>query len=292
MSRNCSVLKAIGLVSAAFMFFSMCDTAAKLAGQYVPAFQVAFFRYAVQFIAAFVFFKVWQKPQLLYTKRPVAQLFRSILLLCGTTFNFIAVRHLQLAETGTIMFASPFVIAALSGPILGEWAGPRRWAAIVVGFIGILIVVQPGSGAMHWAAIFSVLSMLSSAGYFLMTRILAPTESNQGMLVISALVGTVALIPPAYTNWVAPDCFEAWAALFMAGVFAFVGHWFLTEAYKLASASVLAPFIYQQIIWMVLFGFMFFGDIPTITTVIGSVIIVGSGLYLLYRERVSSDETE
>ena len=178
------------------------------------------------------------------------------------------------------------MVTAVAGPLLGEWAGPRRWAAIVVGFIGVLIVTRPGLGGMQWAALYSVAAMLFYAAYALMTRMLTATDSPAGMLLLSGIVAAIAMTPTGISVWVMPQDFLHWALLLATGLFGSVGHFFFILAHRHAPASLLSPFIYSQIVWMVGLGYFIFGDVPTVSTFIGASVVVGSGLYILYREQL------
>ena len=276
----------IGLIVLACLCFSLLDATAKYLTETLPVLQIVWMRFVSHVILAFAFFRVWKNPSLFRTGRPVLQVVRAFCLLGITVFNFLAVRHLQLAETTAIMFAAPFVITALAGPMLGEWAGARRWAAIVVGFVGVLVVTQPGLGVMHWAAIYSVTSMVFYAVYAILTRKLTATDSTAGMLIISGTVAAVVMAPAGIAVWVPPDDAISWLLLFATGVFGGGGHFLFVMAHRNAPAPVLAPFIYIQIVWMIALGFLVFGDVPTLSTLIGAAIVVASGLYILYRERV------
>ncbi|WP_428698522.1 DMT family transporter [Stappia sp.] len=275
----------IALISFAFLCFSGLDTTAKYLGQSLPAEQIVWMRFVTHVIYAVLLFRLWRMPHVLKSRRWGLQIFRALCLLGSTVFNFFAVRHMQLAETVSIMFAAPFVVTALAGPLLNEWAGLRRWMAIIVGFIGVLVVTRPGLGEMHWAAILSVCSMLSYALYALTTRMLAQTESPLGMLLISAAVAATAITPFGVSAWVPPADAWTWILLLSTGAWGGIGHFALIRAHVLAPAPVLAPFMYTQIIWMTGLGYLVFNDVPGVFTIIGASIVVGSGLYILYRER-------
>jgi drug/metabolite transporter (DMT)-like permease len=279
-------LAGIGLIVLACLSFSVLDATAKYLSASLPTLQIVWMRFVSHVLLTLVLFQVWKKPSLLKTDRPVLQIVRAFCLLGTTAFNFLAVRHLQLAETMAIMFAGPFVITALAGPLLGEWAGPRRWAAIIVGFIGVLVVTQPGVGGMHWAAIYSVAAMTLYAFYALLTRQLTATDTSAGMLIISGIVACIATAPFGLSVWQVPPDVWSWILLFVTGAMGAGGHYLFIMAHRMAPAPVLAPFIYIQIVWMIALGFLVFGDVPTITTVLGAAIVVSSGLYILYRERV------
>ncbi len=278
-------LLGILLISVAFFLFACLDATAKYLGDELPALQIVWCRFFTHLVLALVLFRIWRTPQLLTSRRWGLQLLRAVFLLSSTVFNFFAVRYLQLAETMSIMFAAPFVVTALAGPLLAEWAGPRRWAAIIVGFVGVLIVTRPGLGGMHWAAILSVAAMTSYALYALTTRMLAATDSAVGMLVISAAVATLAVTPFAFSEWVTPASPKTWLLLLSTGFLGCIGHFLLIKAHRLAAAPVLAPFLYIEIVWMIGLGYFIFGDVPGMWTLVGAAVVVASGLYILYRER-------
>ncbi|TYC60618.1 DMT family transporter [Rhodobacterales bacterium] len=276
----------IGLIAIACLSFSVLDATAKYLSASLPTLQIVWMRFVSHVIVTFILFQVWKKPSLLKTGRPVLQIVRALCLV-GTTFcNFIALRYLQLAETMSIMFASPFVITALAGPLLGEWAGLRRWIAIIVGFSGVLVVTQPGMGGMHWAAIFSVCSMCFYAFYAILTRQLTATDGSATMLIISGIVGAVAMAPAGIAVWETPPDALSWALMLLTGCLGGGGHYLFIMAHRIAPAPVLAPFIYSQIVWMIILGYLVFADVPSLSTIAGASIVVASGLYILYRERV------
>lgn len=278
------VLACIGLV-----FFTILDASAKYAGQYVSALEIAWARYALSLVFAAAVLQPWRHLADYVTRRPLVQLLRATFLLGSTVLNFYALRYLQLAETISIVFAMPLIVTALAGPVLGEHIGPRRWAAVVVGFIGVLIVVNPQPSTFQPAALFSVAGACCFAGYALTTRMLSATDSASGMLIYASLFATIALTPVLPFQASLPPSWTVVAALILTGVAGAVGHWFIIHANRLAPASVLAPFNYTQLVWMVAAGYFLFGDLPGTNTLIGAAIIVASGLYILYREQVRRD---
>ena len=273
------------LICGAFALFSLLDASAKFAGREVPPLEVVWFRYATAVLFACLYFRIWSNWHLLKTRQPFRQILRGCFLLGSTYLNFLALRHLQLAETVSIMFAAPFVVTALAGPLLNEWAGPRRWGAIVVGFAGVLVITQPGSGPMNSAVLLSVGGMFCYAFYALMTRRMAGQESHESMLLWSAFVAFVIVTPMMPPIWQTPREPVLWILLLGTGFFGAFGHFLLIRAYNLADAPTLAPFMYVQILWMVGLGYVVFGDTPGPSTLIGAAIVISSGLYLLYRER-------
>ncbi len=269
---------------AACLCFTGIDTSAKYLNQFMDTLQVVWARYLGAFLIGFLFVNPFT-PGLTRTERPWVQFGRSILLLLSTVLNIFALRYLQLDETMSILFATPLLVAALSIPLLGESIGPRRWAAIIVGFLGILIITRPGLGNMHPAALLTVLGTICYALYSISTRVLSATDSSGTTLFYSSLFGAAAMsaILPFVWSW--PGGPVQIAVLVIMGAFGALGHYFLILAHRLAPASILAPFIYTQMIWVVISGYLVFNDLPTRWTLLGGGVVIASGLYLLYRER-------
>jgi len=179
-------LRGIAFLCLAVFLFTVLDTAAKYAGRAVPTIEVAWARYAINLLLIVIVLRPWTFPARYRTGRPVAQTIRALFLLASTVFNFAALRYLQLAETVSIAFAAPLLVTALAGPLLGEWAGPRRWAAVIAGFIGVIIILEPDPERFRPEALFSVGAAFSYAGYALMTRLLSASESPTAMLFFGA----------------------------------------------------------------------------------------------------------
>jgi drug/metabolite transporter (DMT)-like permease len=279
-------LTGIALMCGAVGCFSFLDADAKYLGRHMDVLEVVWARYTFAFILALAWSNPITRPGMLTSARPGLQIARSTLLLGSTALNFFAIKFLQLDQALTITFSTPFLVAALAGPALGEWVGPRRWAAIGVGFVGVLVVTRPGFSAIDPAAVLSAGGALCYALYSLATRILARTDSNETTLFYSNLVGFVAMLPIVGFVWTAPDSLLTGLLMLAAGGLASLGHYLLIFAHRLAPASVLSPFIYSQLAWTVALGFFVFGDVPNRWTLAGAGIVIASGLYLLHRERV------
>jgi drug/metabolite transporter (DMT)-like permease len=226
------------------------------------------------------------RPGVMTTRAPGLQAVRSLMLLLSTMLNFFALQFLQLAEAITIVFATPLLIALLSGPLLGEWPGPRRMIAIGVGFLGVLVVMRPGAEGLHPAAFLSMAGVVCYALYNLTTRKLAGVDSSETTMVYSGVAGVLLITPLMPWFWTTPTSPGIWAAMALMGACGAFGHWLVIGAHRRAPASVLAPFIYTQLIWMLILGWLVFGQWPDNWTLAGGSIVVASGLYLLYRERV------
>jgi drug/metabolite transporter (DMT)-like permease len=231
-----------------------------------------------------LFINPWTTPGVLRTTRPWLQTARSVVLFLSTALNFIALQYLQLVETISIIFATPLLVALMAGPLLGEWVGGRRLAAIGVGFLGVLIVTRPGLGTMHPAALLSVAGAFAYAFYGIMTRVLASSDSSQTTMVYSGFAGVALVTPIVPFVWTTPDSALTWVLLVLIGAFGAVGHWLLILAHAKAPAAVLSPFIYSQIVWMLALGYFVFGQWPDSWTLIGAGVVIASGLYLLSRE--------
>lgn len=285
-----SRLIGIALMCAVFVCFTLLDTTAKWLNGHVNTLEVLWARYASHFFLSLLFVNPWTTPSLLSTQKPWLQIVRSMLLAGSTVFNFFALRYLQLDQTSSIMFTTPFFIALCAGPMLGEWIGPRRWVAILIGFSGVLLVTRPGAGGIHPAAILSLGGAICYAIYNLMTRMLAAYDKTSTTVFYSALVGMLVSSIPIPWVWVTPAEPKVIAAMVLIGAFGWIGHMLLIMAHRRAPAPILAPFIYTQIIWMMIAGYLVFGDVPNHWTIAGALVVVGSGLYLLYRERQQKAE--
>lgn len=279
-------LQGIGLMCLAIFCFAILDTSAKWLGRDYHPLQTTFARYFVALVLIVAFLNPWTQKGAWTTRRPWLQTLRGFLLFGSTIFNFMAIRELQLAETMSIAFATPFLIALLSGPVLGEWIGIRRWIAILIGFGGVLVITQPGMAGFKPAMLWSFASVFCYATYAITTRILSGVDSTASMLVISAAIPVLLLGPVMPGVWQTPPDWLGWALMLTVGASGAIGHFFLIRAYTIAPAPVVAPFIYTQIVYAAVLGWFVFGDIPGLNTVVGGLIVIASGLYLIWRETV------
>jgi len=278
-------LIAIGLMCGALFCFACLDATAKWLSGHVDPLQTVWARYVGSVVIVSFFVNQYTTPGVSRTMRPWLQVIRSILLLGSTMLNFTALKYLQLAETVSIQFMTPFLVALLAGPMLGEWVGPRRMIAICIGFLGVLIVTRPGFGGLHPAAFLSVGSAICYALYGITTRMLAASDSSRTTMFYSGLAGVALMTPILPFVWTMPQSPMVWLFLGSVGFYGAFGHWLLILAHARAPAPILAPFIYGQLLWMLLLGYIVFGDLPDRWTMIGAGVVISSGLYLLYRER-------
>lgn len=241
-------------------------------------------RFVEHTLLVLIFFRPWSNPAVFKLHSFPLQFIRGLCLFGSTFFNFYALQTMQLGETITISFAAPMVIVALAGPLLGEWAGWRRWAAIIVAFVGVLIIARPGFGTLNPGLPFSIAAMLSYSFYVLLTRRMAATETPESLIFFSALAPAI-LMSPAMAQAVIPETTLQIVLLLSLGFFGGLGHFLIILAYRKATTAALAPYPFLQIIWMLAFGFFIFGQFPDAYTLLGAVIIIGSGLYVVHRER-------
>lgn len=284
-SDHASRMAGIGLMCLAVVLFTALDTTAKWLGQTISSIEIAWARYVVHFVLSFLVINPWTTPGVWRTRRLGLQVVRSALLAGVTLANFFALQYLQLDQTMSIMFSTPFLVAAFAGPMLGEWIGPRRWIAIMVGFAGILIIVRPSTHGLHPAVVASLVSSLCYAFYNICTRKLAATDSTATTMFYTSFVGVLLLSIPLPWFWSAPTGPLVIANMTMLGIYGGLGHLLLVLAHRRAPAAVLSPFLYTQMIWMIFSGWLVFGQMPDTPTVIGAGIVICSGLYLLSRER-------
>ncbi|MDP4024222.1 DMT family transporter [Methylobacterium sp. NEAU 140] len=275
----------IALMCGAVAFFASLDACAKtLARGGVDPLVTTFMRYAASVAMISLFINPVATPGVMKSRRLGLQIVRSLLLFASTALNFVALRYLQMAETISIQFAAPLTVALLAGPLLGEWSSRARLAAIGVGFLGVLVIVRPGVGTMHPAALLCVANVVVYAFYAILTRKLAAHDSTATTMFYTGLAGVALMAPLLPWIWANPSELSHWALLLGVALFGTLGHWLLVMAHARAPANVLAPFIYTQLLWSVTLGFLLFGDLPSRWTIVGAMIVVGSGLYLLAQD--------
>jgi len=279
-------LRGIGLMCVALLCFSLLDSTAKWLGPQIGAVETSWARYV--FSIVFVSFAVnpVSHPHLVRSRRLPLQLWRSLMLLGSTVLNFFALKFLPMTEAISIIFSTPLLVALLAGPVLNEWVGPRRLIAIIIGFGGILVVTRPGLAEFHPAVLFSLAGAVCYALYAVLTRMLASHDPPLTTMFYSGLAGLALLTPLLPFVWVTPTSLPMVGAMVGVGFLGALGHWLMILAHRHAPASTLSPFIYTQMLYAVTLGYLIFGDLPDRWTLAGSAIVIGSGLYLLHRERV------
>lgn len=279
------------------VMFAFLDTGVKYAVQFYPVLQIAWARYVFQMIVVPVVIGRTHPRDVLRTKRPGLQVLRSLMMVGATLSFFTAVNYLPVAEASAIGMIAPLMVTALAIPLLGEKVGRRRWAAVIVGLIGALIIIRPGFGGLSWAAILPVITAICYALYQITTRMLAEIDPPITTFFYSGAVGVVVLSVAVPFVWQTPTL-SGWAMMICLGLLAGAGHYCVIQAMRRGPASVLAPFSFVQLVWVTILGYLVFGDLPDQFTIIGATIVVASGGYVFYRENTvkraakeSDDET-
>jgi drug/metabolite transporter (DMT)-like permease len=281
----------IGIISLTYICFALLDGSAKWLVQSVPVLVVVWLRFLTHTLLASALLLPIRGAALVRTRHLRWHVLRGLMFVAMTGINFWALQYLELTVTASIFFAVPILIALMSAPLLGERLDARRWTAILVGFAGVLVVVRPGSASFHPAMLISLANAVVYAAFNLMTRKLAAYDSPETIQFLPAAVASVVLAPFALAVWESPQGSLEWTLLIVIGICGGVGHYLLALAHRYAPASTLAPFLYQQILYMALFGYWVFGDVPDAAVWIGAAIVIASGLYLFARERrARSDE--
>ena len=279
-------LRGIVLMCAAVAVLAVMAAIFKHLAPDYPAVQIVWARYFFHF--ALVLVLVPRRiPRLLVSQRKDLQVLRSVLMLGATACSVVGVRYLPLADFAAIGFVAPLLVALLSIVVLGETVGVRRWTSLFIGFAGVLIVVRPGAGVMNWAAALPIGMALCYASYQIITRGIRELADPFTSLIYTAFVGAVATSAVLPFVWVPPDL-EGWALMICVGVFGGFGHLALIRAYKITTASLLAPFGYTNLLWAAVLGIVMFNDIPDYWTLFGGAVIAASGLYVVQRERVAA----
>jgi drug/metabolite transporter (DMT)-like permease len=275
-----------GIVLAVFatMLFATADTIAKYLSNSMPIVEFIWIRY-VLFVVFAVGLSARMKLRALRPRAPKLQILRGVCVVTSSVLFVYGVHRMTMAQATTISFLSPLLVTILAIPLLGEIVGIRRWAAVGAGLVGMLIVVRPGLDGFQPAAVFGICSAIAWTLALIITRKIANTDAPQTTMLISAAFGAVVLTALLPFEAVWPTLWQLSLAIAM-GVLASVGQWLIILAHRLAPASTLAPLFYTQLLWVTLSGFLVFGNLPDVWTIIGATIIVLSGLYTAHRERV------
>ena len=285
-AREDRLTAGVGLMVLAVFFFTGIDTSAKwliLGG--LPVLQVVFARYFGHLMVALLVYLPREGRSVFRSNRPGLQLLRSLFLLGGTVLNFFALQYLPITVTTTMFFAVPILVTLLSVPILGEQVGLRRLLAVCTGFAGVVVVVQPWSASFHPAMFLSLGSLSMAAMYFVMTRMLAGLEGNSTQQIWASGIAALALAPFAIPGWVWPQGVGQWIVFGVIGTCGALGHISAVTAHRFADASILSPVLYVQVFFAAAASILVFASWPTVWTLAGGAIIIGSGLYIWQRER-------
>ena len=266
--------------------FSWMDASAKWLNLREHALQTVAVRYAGSFIITACFLNPCTRPGILRSSRPLLQILRGLCVFASSVCVFTALKTLPLTVVTSISFAAPLLVALLAGPVLGEKLGPRRAMAIAVGFIGVLVITRPGTEGFQPGMWIALGAAVSNTAYFMITRVLSRHDAPETTHFITGLVGMLVSMPLAVPVWETPTSADTWLVIAFIGFTGAGAHWLLILAHKHAPASVLSPFFYTQLVFAAVIGAVIFHNVPDRWTVLGGSIVMGSGLYLLYRERI------
>jgi len=280
-------LVAIGLFSLSMMIFSSTDGAAKYLSADIAPQQIIFLRYVVVSVLILLFCICRGQRNLLKTAQPKLQILRGLCMASSGLLIYFALKHLPLELCAAISFVSPLFVTALSIPLLGERVGLRRWIAVLIGLLSVLIILRPGGVSFQLAMLLPLGASLCWATGLTLTRLMRDREQALTVLAWSSLVGVAAVSPLVWPVWVTPNASQ-WTILILLGVFNGLGQYLVIRAFMLASASLLAPFSYSIIIWSMLIGLIIFNSFPDGITLVGTAILIAAGLYIWHREKVTN----
>ena len=260
------------------------DALAKLLALEVPLIMVLWGRYFFHTVITFGAYGISTRSLgFLRARRPGLQFLRAAALFGATFFMYEAITRMPLGDAAAIQFLAPVLVTALSGLLLGEHVGPRRWTAVAFGFVGVLLVARPGSGVLGWNALLPLATAVLLAVYMMMTRIIRNRDDPAATTFYSTALGALVLSAMVIFSWQALSALQ-WSLMIAMGAAGAGGHFMLVKAFHSAEASVLAPFTYAQVVAAIVWGLLVFGDVPSPWTIAGAGVVITSGLYVWYRE--------
>ena len=279
------------LVSA--FLFTVMTALVRYASETVPVGQIVFYRSAFGMLPVIVIY-AWRRELIgaVRTSRPLGHLGRGAISVVGQFFNFAAIARLPLVDVTAIGFASPLVTVAMAAVILRERVRIYRWSAVIIGFAGIIVMLWPhlnlaqlaAGSTLALGATFALISVFTNSASVIQTRRLTDTETTSSIVFYFSLISALGGLATLPLGWASPTPGQL-TALISVGLLGGLSHIVLTESYRFAPASLLAPFDYTAMIWAFILGYWFFGEIPTIFVYVGAVIVAVAGLFVIWRER-------
>jgi drug/metabolite transporter (DMT)-like permease len=288
-----NIVNAILIKSVSVLLFALMSVLVRWLGDRVPLGQVVFFRSAFAIVPVVLVYG-WRGELMaaVRTERPFGHAGRGLISVAGMFLNFAALARLPLADANALAFAAPLITVALAALILKEQVRAYRWSAVAIGFAGVIVMLWPYLDVGHMTAtpaatvgaICALTAAFTNAGSVIQTRRLTASETTSSIVFYFSFICMLFGACTLPFGWVSPS-FSELAALIGVGIIGGVSHIFLTESYRWASASVVAPFDYAAMLWAFGFGYAFFGEVPTVYVFIGSAIVTASGLFVIWRER-------
>ena len=278
-------MKAIIFNLLAWVMLPIMDGFAKYLSVELPVLQITWARYFFTVVFIFPLMLFFFKKYLVWTDKPKLQLIRGLILLTANISFFYSISVISLPKALTLAFVAPLVVTAFSPFFLGESVGYRRWAAVIIGFIGSLVVIRPGFLEINLASLAALGTGIMYGFYLIITRKLSTSDNPLLTLLLTGVVGAIIATTFMPFVWVSPT-FNQWSIMAAIGLFACIGHLFIILSLKFADASKLAPFSYFEIITNMIIAYYFFGDFLDSWTFLGLFIIVFSGIYISRRENI------
>ena len=265
------------------VLLALVNAAVKVLTEDYPVIEVAWARMTFNVLFLIVLFRN-RLPTVMKSARPARQLLRSLLMCVVTIFIFTSLHLVPLANFTALMFLAPIIVTALSMPLLKERVGPHRWAAVLIGFIGALIIARPDLSVLRPAAVVPLATAAMLALYYLSTRWISRIDNAMTTLVYTPLVGAVLFSLAVPFVWTTPDL-RGWLLMAATGLLGLGAHFALIKALEAAPAATVTPFNYLGLVWATLLGFVVFAHLPDAWTLLGAAIIVAGGLYIFHREQ-------
>lgn len=269
----------------AWLILPIMDAIAKYLSYSLPILQITWFRFFFSAVITGIFIYLFSRKSFVRSKNIKSQVLRGILLLTSSLLFFYAISVISLAKALTLAFICPLIVTALSPYFLKERVGRRRWTAVIVGFIGVLLVIRPGIVEFNWASLASLGTGLCYAIYLIVTRSLKDTDNGLLTLLFTSIVGTIVLSLYLPFVWINPSLNQLLLAVNM-GFIAALAHGLIIISYNFSDASKLAPLGYFEIIPNIIIGYIWFSDLPDKYTILGLLVIIFSGIYVFRRERI------
>ena len=278
-------MKAITFNLLAWVMLPIMDGFAKYLSSDLPVLQITWARYffTVAFTLPIMFF--FFRKNLVWTDKPKLQLIRGLILLTANVCFFYSISIISLAKALTLAFIAPLIVTVFSPIFLGEKVGFRRWSAVIIGFIGSMVVIRPGFVEINLASLAALGTGVMYGFYLIITRKLSSSDNPLLTLLLTGVVGAIIISFVMPFVWVKPTL-NQWSMMAAIGIFACIGHLFIILSLKYADASKLAPFSYFEIVTNIVIGYYFFSDFPDKWTFIGLFIIILSGVYISRRENI------
>ncbi len=274
----------IALILVTMVLFAAHDVTSKYLARYYPVPELLWARYLTHVVFMLIMFGPRMRTNLVRTSHPFMQIIRAMMLLF-TSFTFMyGLRYIPVAEATAITFLYPLLVTILSVPLLGERVPRNNWVAVIIGFFGVLVIVRPGSAALHIAALCPFLTAVGNSLYQILTRQFKESENPVTTHFITGLFGVFAMSLAWQSDWLMPGWRHA-SLMICLGLFAGIGHYLLIEALRRVGPAITAPYSYTQLLWVTLFSYLVFGEAPDFVSFLGFLIIAGSGLYLANNQR-------